>query len=1011
MPPLGNSSELASLAVRLEAIGYERLAAQINQIKSRLQEAEQSGQGMTDSLRMQSEAVAQYANALVNLHQARAQDVTATENQTKSSLAASLAEARAAKAAVESAREKRRIAVETEKLTEANIRSGQSTEELGKAQVNRAKADAEVAREQTRFLAAEVKVAEVRKQIAEQNLANAKSSDVVRRRRAELEIATSKLQTAQSRLQQSNRREQRALANVAAVQLRAASATRANTREIREQKRAVDASQFSLHGFRRVLDGNVYTASVVGRAFAAISSPVAALTVGFAFLSTAIITSTQQLQVLERQLRPLQARSRLTNETLQNLGNTINVLGLDRGQGGQGGLQGLQQGFDAAAEASQELRTRLGELERFGTGPAQVALDALGVSLENLQRQSQDGRLLTIIEALQGIPTVSLQQHLAEELLGDQGAEGLATILNSSAEEVRLWTEVIATTRANLSAEQISVARTANDAVDEFRLSVTGLQQEIGQLTAPIETAILYDLANFARGLQQATEVLNHMAGSVFTLDNSFSAIAAVLRGISQTFPILSIPLNAAATGFEAAHQLSVERERERRRSRIPDSLAEGSRARIAFEISSAAELANLREEQEAERARARIRGNQRIAEIDRSHRIAQLRAGEDYSRARLRQISSFALAERRALQDAERRREQVRSSFVTRTRNIRDDFARRRRRAEQQLQEDITNIQEDARRDRERLLLRHQQRLEDIGRNARRDVEDAEERLGHSFAQRNLAIAQIELDTQRRREDERIRHERALNNARETEQSQGASIHERYTNTIARLEEDLSIQLRRITEQRDASLKSIDENAKLASERRLENHQLALQQAEVSFGISSARRVETFNHTRARQQEELHRELFRLRIEHYTAIEKLTAQHVARENEILADLISRNPGGEAQVRVGFSGTSPRQVPPGGERLFGPRRIPEYQASDFINTEVSGDRPGLGEALRNLIYGIERTSVGRVPVPSSGVIIQSLTIEGNVFDGNDFDERVYDSIDRGEASGRLPTRP
>ena len=56
-----------------------------------------------------------------------------------------------------------------------------------------------------------------------------------------------------------------------------------------------------------------------------------------------------------------------------------------------------------------------------------------------------------------------------------------------------------------------------------------------------------------------------------------------------------------------------------------------------------------------------------------------------------------------------------------------------------------------------------HQNRVEDIERYYARKVEDARERYGHSFAQLNIRMAEIEKSAQRDREDERIRHERIL--------------------------------------------------------------------------------------------------------------------------------------------------------------------------------------------------------------------------------------------------------
>lgn len=72
-------------------------------------------------------------------------------------------------------------------------------------------------------------------------------------------------------------------------------------------------------------------------------------------------------------------------------------------------------------------------------------------------------------------------------------------------------------------------------------------------------------------------------------------------------------------------------------------------------------------------------------------------------------------------------------------------------------------NCEEQIQRRRGSEQTRHQNRVEDIEKYYARKVEDARERYGHSFAQLNIRMAEIEQSAQRDREDERIRHERIL--------------------------------------------------------------------------------------------------------------------------------------------------------------------------------------------------------------------------------------------------------
>ena len=869
-PVGGGNASLATLAVRLEAVGQDRLARQLREVQGRLIAADKAGAGLTESTKMASESAVQSARRLAQLTRAQARTATSS----------------------------RRLSVEQSRVTQA---------------------------------------------------------------------------------------------------------TKEHTRALADQSVKAQVAGTSLRGFRRVLQGNVYTASVVGRAINALSSPIQAATAAFAFLASAIAISLVQIAQFEKQLRPLQARSRLTNETLQTLGSTVQALGLDRGGGGGGGRGGgLQQGFDAAAEASQELRTRLGELEQFGTGPAGVAIDALGLSLENLLALSQDDRLNTIIRALQSIPTISLQQHLAEELLGDTGAEGLASVLNSSAVELMLWQQTIVNSRANLTSDQLIIARKQNDAGEELRLALTGIRNQIGTLLSPLVTSLLENLTVLISGLQDVIDVLNDRES---ILRKSLDLLTGGFRVDPSDFPgQIDFPdIFRLLIGTQDNYLRQQEIASGRIEARQGDPRGEALASRNAERIRSNVEGIALEEEQTGELELLLARRRMRLADLQSNFDLQSTRAHENFLFNRLRIIRNFNRGEARIVSNALLQKLRSERNYNRTVERLREDAALRIRRAEEKLGEDVLEVQRESYDRRAQLFVDYRRRLDDLTRRTSRRVEDAESQFGHSFAQRNLAVARIELDARRSREDEEIRHNRRLQDLGEDAGESRASAEENATDQIARIEEDLAIRLARLAEDRALQLSDIDESAKRAAALRLENHNRGLADSEESFDRASAQRQDNFEISRLTLIQTSQRAEFALRIEHHREIEAQEREHSSNMLEIRADFLQRyGAGATGQIDAGLSGSPIPRIYSTPTDNFGiPRRNPLEGLNLLPSARLDTRRTHM-DFIQDMVTGGNSANQG------SGAINNiEINIAGDVLDAADFNNKVYDALDRGGALGVL----
>ena len=124
--------------------------------------------------------------------------------------------------------------------------------------------------------------------------------------------------------------------------------------------------------FKRVqgrIQGAAGEIPIIGSSLAALVTPAGLATAGITAIAGAIIGSIKKVVELERELRPMLARSGLAAESLQVLRIAAERLG------SEDGLEGVTDGV-------QELRLRLAEAVQDGTGPAVAAFNKLGLASE-----------------------------------------------------------------------------------------------------------------------------------------------------------------------------------------------------------------------------------------------------------------------------------------------------------------------------------------------------------------------------------------------------------------------------------------------------------------------------------------------------------------------------------------------------------------------------------------------------------------------------------------------------
>jgi len=142
-------------------------------------------------------------------------------------------------------------------------------------------------------------------------------------------------------------------------------------------------------------------------------------------------------------------------------------------------------GADAATldKSLETLTRRIGETN-LGVGQAAYALDQLGLSAKELEKQSPDENFKQIAESIKGLDTAAQQASAAYYLFGRQGMKLLETLKlgRSGIEELQAEIKKLGAGFTDLDAQKVE---NANDSFGRMRLMLTGATQVLAIELAP----------------------------------------------------------------------------------------------------------------------------------------------------------------------------------------------------------------------------------------------------------------------------------------------------------------------------------------------------------------------------------------------------------------------------------------------------------------------------------------------------------------------------------------------
>lgn len=151
-------------------------------------------------------------------------------------------------------------------------------------------------------------------------------------------------------------------------------------------------------------------------------------------------------------------------------------------------MRGLQLAAKLSGNSVAQLRTIMRDLSRRtseaaqGTGEAVDAIKELGLNAAELNKQSPDKQLETVLRALRKVENHNDRIRIAYDVMGRSGTEAL-TLLNHSLQETRLEAELLT---GAITPELAQDIQDANDEVERMRSAWKGIAQTIAGEVAPL---------------------------------------------------------------------------------------------------------------------------------------------------------------------------------------------------------------------------------------------------------------------------------------------------------------------------------------------------------------------------------------------------------------------------------------------------------------------------------------------------------------------------------------------
>ena len=183
-------------------------------------------------------------------------------------------------------------------------------------------------------------------------------------------------------------------------------------------------------------------------------------------------------------------------------GAAINALGYAAEQNG-GSVESLQKGL-------KKFSVNMGQAAS-GTGPALDAFRRLNLSFRELSGLSPDEQILTIAEAMRGLPDEAARNAVAMELFGKSGVE-LAQMLSLGKQGLQAFIDEAKSIGLGFDAAELARVQEANDAMNRLKRTLDGVFGALAVAIAPIFERAVSGASAFIQSLGGVMAIIDTMA-------------------------------------------------------------------------------------------------------------------------------------------------------------------------------------------------------------------------------------------------------------------------------------------------------------------------------------------------------------------------------------------------------------------------------------------------------------------------------------------------------------------
>ena len=240
----------------------------------------------------------------------------------------------------------------------------------------------------------------------------------------------------------------------------------------------------------------------------------------FTGLATAAISAANNVAAAGDQIDKESQKLNMSREAYQEWSYVLSQNGADIAQLGSG-MEALVDKMKAAGEGSEEITGMFGEL---------------GISMDALKTATPEEAFEMVVKGLQGMTDETRKAQIAQELLGDSGAE-LMPLLNSTAEATEKLKQEAHDLGMVMSDDAVDAAVKYTDSVDKMKRVGTALFQNITSELLPGFTMIADGLVGLATGQEDATSKIKDGVKDI--VENVREMLPMVLDVIREVLPLL----------------------------------------------------------------------------------------------------------------------------------------------------------------------------------------------------------------------------------------------------------------------------------------------------------------------------------------------------------------------------------------------------------------------------------------------------------------------------------------